>query len=74
MPTIRDWQAMKDMDAHLLVERTGEDLDVWNKRIQEQGFTDEQSLRLWLAGKGVTGYAQNLLVMERFGNPDFFLA
>ncbi len=74
MPTVRDWQGMKDMSARLLVERTGEDLAVWNKRIQEQGFNDEQSLRLWLAGQGVTGYAQSLLVMERFGYPDYLLA
>ena len=31
-------------------------------------------MRAWLAEQGVTGYAQSLLVMERFGYPDFFLA
>jgi len=29
---------------------------------------------VWLAGRGVTGHPQNLLVMERFGYPDHLLA
>jgi hypothetical protein len=72
MDQIRDWQGMKDMSARLLKERTGEDLDAWNQRIGREGFNDEGSLRLWLTQRGVTGYAQTLLVMERFGYPDFF--
>ena len=74
MAIIRDWQGMKDMSARLLVERTGEGLDTWNRRIQKEGLDDEKSLRAWLAQQGVTGYAQSLLVMERFGYPDFMLA
>ena len=70
----RDWKGMKDMSARLLQERTGEDVDTWNQRIKAKGFTDEQTLRAWLTEQGVTGYAQSLLVMERFGYPDFFLA
>ena len=31
-------------------------------------------LRAWLAGQGVDGYPQMLLVMERFGYPDFLRA
>ena len=38
------------------------------------GCTREAQLRRWLSGHGVTGYAQQLLVMERFGYPDFVLA
>jgi len=30
--------------------------------------------RAWLAGQGVTGYGQALLVWERFGYPDFLTA
>ncbi len=74
MATIRNWQAMKDMSSCLLVERTGEDLTAWNQRIQNEHLQDEKNLRVWLAHQGVTGYAQNLLVMERFGYPDFILA
>jgi hypothetical protein len=65
---------MRDMFARLLVERTGEDAATWNQRIEREQFQDEKSLRDWLAGRGVTGYPQTFLVMERFGYPDFFIA
>ena len=71
MAQIRDWQSMKDMTARLLQERTGLDVATWNQRIQAQHLKDEQALRAWLMEQGVTGYAQNLLVWERFGYPDF---
>jgi hypothetical protein len=74
MAQTRDWQGMKDMSTRLLHERTGVDLETWNQRIATEGFTDEPALRAWLAARGVTGYAQSLLVMERFGYPDFLLA
>src|SRR5690242_5006568 len=74
MAETRDWQGMKTMSGRLLKERTGEDVDVWNRRIQELNFNDEKSLREWLTQQGVTGYAQSILIMERFGYPDFFLA
>ena len=73
MAKARDWQGMKDMSARLLEERTGEDVEAWNRRIREESFDDEKSLRAWLTERGVTGYAQSLLVMERFGYPDFLL-
>jgi hypothetical protein len=62
------------MSARLLRERTGQDVDTWNRRIKKERFKDAKSLRDWLANQGVTGYAQSLLVMERFGYPDFLLA
>jgi hypothetical protein len=74
MAQVRDWQAMKDMSARLLQERTGVDVASWNERIQTQHLKDEKTLRTWLTEQGVTGYAQNLLVMERFGYPDFIQA
>ena len=74
MAQIRDWQSMKDMSARLLQERTGLDVATWNQRIQAQHWKDEKALRAWLTEQGVTGYAQNLLVMERFGYPDFMQA
>ncbi len=74
MAQTRDWKGMRDMSARLLKERTGEDVDVWNRRIKKDRFSDEKALRAWLTDQGVTGYAQTLLVMERFGYPDFFLA
>lgn len=74
MAQIRDWQSMKDMSSRLLQERTGLDVATWNQRIRDQQLQDEQALRAWLTEQEVTGYAQNLLVMERFGYPDFMQA
>ena len=74
MAQTRDWQGMRDMSARLLKERTGEDVETWNRRIKREGHKDAQSLRAWLTNEGVTGYAQSLLVMECFGYPDFLLA
>lgn len=65
---------MRELSARLLRERTGEGVEAWNQRIRREGFADEPALRSWLAEQGVNGYAQSLLVMERFGYPDFLLA
>jgi hypothetical protein len=65
---VREWS------ADLLLSRTGEDVAAWNRRVAEAGLDDEQALRAWLAEHGVTGYAQALLVWERFGYPDFLTA
>ncbi len=62
------------MSARLLKECTGEGVDTWNRRIRGERLDDEEALRVWLTKQGVTGYAQSLLVMERFGYPDFLLA
>jgi len=74
MRRMRDWRQRTQWIADLLQRRTGEDLEVWKARVNSGGFTDEVSLRSWLAEHGVTGYPQMLLVMERFGYPDFLLA
>jgi len=74
MPEQRDWKGMWETAGRQLNEHTGEDVAAWNRRIHEHGFPDEQSLRGWLTQQGVTGYAQTLLVMERFGYPDYFQA
>jgi hypothetical protein len=74
MAQIRDWKGMQELSARLLAKRTGESVETWNERVKVHGFTDEQQLRAWLTAQGVTGYAQSLLVMERFGYPDFLLA
>lgn len=74
MAQTRDWQGMRDMSARLLQERTGADVATWNQRIANEQHHDEAQLRAWLAAEGVTGYAQSLLVMERFGYPAFLLA
>jgi hypothetical protein len=65
---------MQDWAAQLLRSRTGQDVGAWNRRVAEAGLPDEQALRAWLDGQGVTGYGQALLVWERFGYPDFLTA
>jgi len=70
----RDWKPIIDLGARLLKERTGKNVTAWNRRIAKEKFNDEKSLRSWLTKQGVTGYSQNLLVMERFGYPDHLLA
>ena len=67
----RSWQEMRDQEIKWLVERTGDGLETWNARVRESGQTDEKSLRSWLEERGVTGYPAMLLVMERFGYPDY---
>ncbi|HEU5099849.1 MAG TPA: DUF5655 domain-containing protein [Roseiflexaceae bacterium] len=74
MAQMRDWKGMRALSARLLEERTGADVETWNQRIQAGQFADEPALRAWLTAQGVTGYAQSLLVMERFGYPDFLVA
>jgi uncharacterized protein DUF5655 len=74
MATMRDWKSMKDLSARLLEERSGKTVATWNRRIAAEQLDDEKSLRAWLTEQGVTGYAQSLLVWERFGYPDFMLA
>lgn len=70
----RSWQEMREQEIKWLIERTGEGLEAWNARIKDKGFSDEASLRTWLTEQGVTGYPRMLLVMERFGYPDYLTA
>ncbi|HVS42143.1 MAG TPA: DUF5655 domain-containing protein [Candidatus Dormibacteraeota bacterium] len=72
---IRTWEEMRTSIAERLLRQTGHDLDWWNARIVAEGdVVDEAALRGWLTESGVTGYQQMLLVMERFGYPDYLLA
>jgi hypothetical protein len=71
---VKSWREMREWSAALLLSRTGADVAAWNQRIAEAELDDEQALRGWLAGQGVAGYAQALLVWERFGYPDFLTA
>ncbi len=75
MAEIRDWQANRAMWVRVLERQTGESVQAWNSRMAKQKtLRDEKSLRQWLTAQGVTGYAQSLLVMEKFGYPDFLVA
>jgi Domain of unknown function (DUF5655) len=70
----RDWSRNRQMWVGVLENRTGQGVDHWLQRIEQAGIPDESGLRAWLAQRGVTGYAQSLLVMERFGYPDFVVS
>jgi len=70
----RDWSGMVAWSADLLQRSTGAGLAEWNQRVRETGIDTEPALRAWLGEQGITGYAQMLLVMERFGYPEFLLA
>jgi hypothetical protein len=74
LPPVRSWSGVREWSAELLRSRTGEDVAAWDGRVAATGLDDEQSVRGWLAQHGVTGYAQALLVWERFGYPDFMTA
>ncbi|HEV7899576.1 MAG TPA: DUF5655 domain-containing protein [Planosporangium sp.] len=74
MTAAKNWDGMVESSARLLQRRTGAGVAEWNARVRDSGIDTEPELRAWLAERGVTGYAQMLLVMERFGYPDFMLA
>ncbi|MGE5290201.1 MAG: DUF5990 family protein [Micromonosporaceae bacterium] len=73
-PTVKSWNEVREWSASLLLARTGHDVAEWNQRVAGTGLGDEHALRAWLAEQGVTGYAQALLVWERFGYPGFLTA
>jgi Domain of unknown function (DUF5655) len=71
----RTWAEMRESITAMLVRDTGHDVDWWNRQMAAQpSVADEAALRAWLRERGVTGYKQMLLVMERFGYPDYLLA
>lgn len=74
MTTIRDWQQNRSMWVKVLEKQTNQKLEYWNRLVRETPIADANDLRTWLTARGVTGYAQKLLVMERFGYPDFLTA
>ncbi|MBW4717638.1 DUF5655 domain-containing protein [Saccharothrix obliqua] len=74
MTEVSNWREMVDWSVGLLRRSTGEGVPEWNRRVLESGIDTELELRTWLREREVTGYAQLLLVMERFGYPEFMTA
>jgi uncharacterized protein DUF5655 len=74
LASVRGWEAMRDRSARLLEKRTGADVEAWKRRMAREPFDSEAALRRWLTQHSVTGYAQTLLVWERFGYPSFIVA
>lgn len=73
MPEARDWTAMREQGARLVLERTGESADAWMKRIAAVGPADAVSLKAWLTDRGLAGYAREHLIRERFGYPHYLV-
>ena len=71
MTTTRDWSHNREMSIRVLEKQTDKDLEYWNARIKKKKFADARRLKEWLAEQDVTGYAEQLLVMEHFGYPAF---
>ncbi|WP_433273090.1 DUF5655 domain-containing protein [Actinosynnema sp. CS-041913] len=74
MLSAKNWREMVDWSAGLLRRSTGDGVPEWNRRVLESGIDSEPELRVWLKEREVTGYPQMLLVMERFGYPEFMPA
>lgn len=74
MVEAENWREMADWSAALLRRGTGEGVPEWNRRVVRSGLGTERELRVWLRERGVTGYPQMLLLMERFGYPDLMTA
>jgi hypothetical protein len=73
MVDAKDWREMHEWSAQLLRRQTGQSVDDWNVRIQETGISSRDELMNWLKTRNINGYAQQLLIMERFGYPEFLL-
>ena len=74
MPEPRSWQGMWAKYADRLLEQTGEDVQVWNERVLSDAPDNEADVRAWLAKRDIHGYTQHLLILERFGYPDYLQA
>ena len=74
MTQVRGWGEMLAGIERRLVATTGDDVATWSERVRAAGLATEPEVREWLAERGITGYGQMVLVMERFGYPDFFTA
>jgi Domain of unknown function (DUF5655) len=73
MVDAKDWREMHEWSAQLLKRQTGHGIEDWNARIRDTGITSSDELQLWLKTRNINGYAQQLLIMERFGYPEFML-
>jgi hypothetical protein len=70
----RDWSRNRALWIRVLETKTGEGVVEWMRRIERAQLPDEAALHAWLSAQNVTGYARTLLIMERFGYPDFLHA
>jgi hypothetical protein len=73
MVDAKDWREMHEWSAQLLKRQTGQTVEEWNAEIRQSGVASRDELQQWLRTRNINGYAQQLLVMERFGYPDSLL-
>ncbi|MGO4385026.1 DUF5655 domain-containing protein [Specibacter sp. RAF43] len=64
---------MLDHNTALLARRTGRDVTWWLAAARAENLPSARATRGWLADHGVTGYAQNPVMWELYGYPDYFL-
>ncbi len=74
MADTRSWAEMLGAIEQRLIATTGDDVATWSARVRGTGLGTEPEVRAWLAERGITGYGQMVLVMERFGYPEFLTA
>ena len=74
MTETRSWAEMLTWIEQRLVASTGDGVATWAERVRATGLQTEPEVRAWLTDQGITGYSQMVLVMERFGYPDFLTA
>ena len=74
MTQVRGWGEMLADIERRLVATTGDGVATWAERVRAAGLDTEKDVRAWLADRGVTGYGAMVLVMERFGYPEFLTA
>ncbi|WP_116051421.1 DUF5655 domain-containing protein [Amycolatopsis palatopharyngis] len=74
MSQTKDWRERWQQSAELLERKTGAGVKEWNRRVVDTGIGTESELKKWLKEQGVTGFAQTLLVRERFGYPEYTTA
>ncbi|ALV46946.1 hypothetical protein MB46_17130 [Arthrobacter alpinus] len=72
-PQFKTWQEMLEHNRGLLLRRTGHDVAWWLAEARAQASASEADTRRWLVENGVSGYAQNPIMWELYGYPDFFL-
>ena len=74
MTEIRDWKHARAKWIGVLEKRTGVSLAKWNARVRKEAPSTKSGVTAWLAEQGVEGYSRSILLMERFGYPDWLTA
>lgn len=74
MTEIRDWKHARAKWVGVLEKRTGVSLAAWNARVKKEAPSTRSGVTAWLSEQGVEGYGRTILLMERFGYPEWLTA